>query len=80
MYIDSIGYNLRMIRFSRNLSQNEVHKITGLRVIILCKYENNNVESYDMEILKKLADCYKVTVEEIIGDNEVHAAPLEHNK
>jgi predicted DNA-binding transcriptional regulator AlpA len=67
----TIGYNLKLLRFKYNFTQTHVSEATGIHVKSISRYEND--ESFPKkEEIQKLADFYKVEVEEIlVGDDAV---------
>mgnify|MGYP005828186581 CR=1 FL=1 len=67
--INSIGYNLRMLRFKHNLTQKQVAEATGISINSISVYENDKRFPKKEEI-QKLADFYKADIDEIlIGNN-----------
>lgn len=60
----SIGINLRMLRFQKNMTQNEVAGATGINIRKLSNYECNKTKP-SLEDLEKLAKFYGVTGEKI---------------
>lgn len=72
--IATTGYNLRMLRFMKNLTQIQVAEEIGIKVDTLRRYENDKVEKPRLSVLNKLTDFYGVPLYEIIENEE---APLE---
>lgn len=60
----SIGINLRMQRFQKNMTQNEVAEATGINTRKLSFYECN-ITKPSLEDLEKLAKFYGVPIEKI---------------
>lgn len=60
----SIGINLRMQRFQKNMTQNEVAEATGINIRKLSYYECNKTNP-SLEDLEKLAKFYGVPIEKI---------------
>ncbi|WP_262176262.1 helix-turn-helix domain-containing protein [Cytobacillus firmus] len=65
----SLGANLRVQRFKKNLTQEEVAKAIGTSHSMIGRYERNKTRPR-RGTLQKLADFYGVSMEEITGDNE----------
>lgn len=72
--IGTTGYNLRMLRFMKNLTQIQVAEAIGVKVDTFRRYENNKVEKPLLSVLNKLADFYGVPLFNIIENEK---APLD---
>lgn len=64
----SIGMNLRILRLRSNLKQREVAAGTGISLHPISSYERN-VNYPRRNNLEKLAEFYRVKVEEITEEN-----------
>jgi transcriptional regulator with XRE-family HTH domain len=60
---NSLGEHLRILRFTRNLTQQEVAEALNMKVRTLSRIENG-VGNPRRETLQKLADFYGVTLED----------------
>ncbi|WP_453992087.1 helix-turn-helix domain-containing protein [Bacillus nitroreducens] len=60
----SIGYNLRLLRFQKNVTQSKVAEVIGISKNTLSRYENNE-RIPNEELLNKFADFYEVPVTKI---------------
>jgi len=68
-----IGQNLKNFRKARNLTQEEVAKHLGISFQSISKWERN--DGYpDITMLPALARYYGVTIDELIGMNEIESA------
>ena len=68
-----IGQNLKSFRKARNLTQEEVAKHLGISFQSISKWERN--DGYpDITMLPVLAHYYGVTIDELIGMNELESA------
>ena len=68
-----IGQNLKNFRKARNLTQEEVAKHLGISFQSISKWERN--DGYpDITMLPVLARYYGVTIDELIGMNELESA------
>ena len=68
-----IGQNLKNLRKTRNLTQEEVAKHLGISFQSVSKWERN--DGYpDITMLPVLAHYYGVTIDELIGMNELESA------
>ena len=68
-----IGQNLKKFRKARNLTQEEVAKHLGISFQAISKWERN--DGYpDITMLPVLARYYGVTIDELIGMNEIESA------
>ncbi|AST91151.1 helix-turn-helix transcriptional regulator [Sutcliffiella cohnii] len=65
--INTVGYNLKMLRYERNYTQKLVAKEMGVSVQKMSAIERNKQE-IDEELLKKLAEFYGVREEDILGE------------
>lgn len=63
--LGSIGYNLRLLRFKRNLTQSQVAEGTEISVNSISRYERNQRIPKEEDI-QKFANFYEVEVEEIL--------------
>lgn len=57
----TIGYNLRMIRFKKNLTQSQVSQAVGISLNSLSRYENDERTPGD-DLLFKFAEFYNVPI------------------
>ncbi|MEK3821351.1 helix-turn-helix transcriptional regulator [Cytobacillus sp. FSL W8-0315] len=64
----SIGMNLKVLRLRNRLKQNEVARKTGISVYLISHYERNEMIPNE-EKIKKLAEFYGVTVDEITEES-----------
>lgn len=64
--------NLRKLRLSRGISQQQLADVMGTSQQSVNKYENHNVEP-DISALIKLADYFETSVDYLVG----HTPPLE---
>lgn len=60
------GERLKELRTERNLSQKDLAKILGTTNSSICDWETDRAQP-DMEMLVKLADYFKVTVDYLLG-------------
>ena len=58
--------NLKRLRSKAGISQRELAEIVMVSQQSINKYENHNVEP-DIETLIKLADCFKVSLDYLVG-------------
>lgn len=68
---DKIAYNIKRIRTELNMSQSEVAQNATLSLRHYNRIENNKAKP-SLEALKAIADVLKVSVEELLQDNESH--------
>ena len=69
----TIGRNLKNLRKARNLTQEELAEHLGISFQAISKWERG--EGYpDITMLPALARYFGVTVDELIGMNEIEAA------
>jgi transcriptional regulator with XRE-family HTH domain len=62
----NIGKNLKNLRKSRNLTQDDLAKVLNISRQAYCRYENDQREP-SLEILCLLADFYDESVDSILG-------------
>ena len=65
--------NLRMLRISRGMSQQQLADVIGTSQQSINKYENHNVEP-DIATLIKIADHFETTVDFLVGHTVENAA------
>lgn len=58
--------NLRKLRISKGISQQQLAEVIGTSQQSINKYENHNVEP-DISTLSKLADYFDVTIDYLVG-------------
>lgn len=68
--------NLKEIRKSKGLKQSYVAEYLGVTPTTLSRYESGS-RNVDIETLGKLADLYKVSIDEIIGRDAPNNEPPE---
>mgnify|MGYP001953171107 CR=1 FL=1 len=60
----TIGHNLRILRFKKNLTQSQVAKSFGISEKTLSRYENDKTTPKE-ELLNLFAEFYEVSVSNI---------------
>lgn len=70
----AIAYNLRALRISRGLSQEEIAKRCGLRQSAVAAWESGRSQP-SLQMFFMLADFYGVTPDEIAGIKPAERAP-----
>lgn len=65
----NIGKRIKFFRNIRNLSREELSKMTGISKTALYYYENNRRKP-GFEALEKITDALNITLEELISSNE----------
>lgn len=63
--------NLKTLRLNSGLSQKQLGDLVGVSQQSINKYENHDVEP-DISTLILLADCFKTSVDYLIGNTEVN--------
>lgn len=63
--------NLKTLRMNSGLSQKQLGDLVGVSQQSINKYENHDVEP-DISTLILLADCFKTSVDYLIGNTEVN--------
>ena len=58
--------NLKHLRLSNKLSQQQLADVIGVSQQSVNKYENHSVEP-DVETMIKIADCFSVSVDYLVG-------------
>lgn len=67
----TLGDSLRNARETKNLTQKEVSKKTGINNKTISNYEND-VSSPDPNALKTFADIYETSVDYLLGRSSLH--------
>ena len=65
-----VGTNLRNLRISKKLSQEQVAKILNISRQAYCRYENDQRE-LSLDALCKLADFYEESTDFILGREQL---------
>lgn len=61
----NLGNNLRVLRKSKNITQEELAEYIGVSPQTVSKWENNN-NAPDLSMLPVLADFYKISIDELL--------------
>ena len=74
-YNERVGERLRSIRQQRGMSLQDVHRATGgeFKAAVLGAYERGE-RSLSLPRLRRLADCYEVPMNQLLPEDESHAA------
>lgn len=64
-----LGEKIKLYRESKNMTQSEVAEILGVKAATISKYEAGNLEP-NIESLKKLAELFEISVDELLNDEE----------
>lgn len=64
-----LGEKIKSYRESKNMTQNEIADILGVKSATVSKYESGTLEP-NIEALKKLSELFEVTIDELLNDKE----------
>lgn len=64
-----LGEKIKSYRESKNMTQNEIADILGVKSATVSKYESGTLEP-NIESLKKLAKIFEVSVDELLNDEQ----------
>ena len=64
-----LGEKIKLYRESKNMTQNEIANILGVKSATVSKYESGTLEP-NIEALKKLSELFEVTIDELLNDKE----------
>ena len=64
-----LGDKIKAYREKRNMTQNEIAEILGVRAATVSKYEAGTLEP-NIESIKKLSETFGITVDELLNDEE----------
>ena len=64
-----LGKKIKLYREKKNMTQNEIADILGVRPATISKYENGDLEP-NIESLKKIADLFEISVDELLREEE----------
>lgn len=64
-----LGEKIKVYRQSKNMTQNEIADILGVKSATISKYESGALEP-NIESLKKLAEIFEIFVDELLNDKE----------
>ena len=64
-----LGEKIKKYRENKNMTQNEVADILGVKSATISKYESNTLEP-NIESIKKLAEIFEIFIDELLKDEE----------
>lgn len=64
-----LGEKIKSYRESKNMTQNEIANVLGVKSATVSKYESGTLEP-NIEALKKLSELFEVTIDELLNDKE----------
>ena len=64
-----LGEKIKLYRESKNMTQYEIAKVLGVKAATISKYESGTLEP-NIESLKKLAELFNVSVDELLKEND----------
>ena len=64
-----LGEKIKTYRENKNMTQNEVADILGVKSATISKYETNTLEP-NIESIKKLAEIFEISIDELLKDEE----------
>lgn len=64
-----LGEKIKKYRENKNMTQNEVADILGVKSATISKYESNTLEP-NIESIKKLAEIFEISIDELLRDKE----------
>ncbi len=64
-----LGKKIKLYRENKNMTQNEVAEILGVKAATISKYEAGTLEP-NIESLKKLAELFEISVDELIKEDD----------
>jgi len=67
---------LHDLRKDRNLTQEELSKLSGVSFPTISRYENGQRDEPKLTILKTLANYFDVTIDYLVGDTDIKEADL----
>ena len=70
-----IGERLKKLRENKNMTQGDVAEALGVNTATISKYESNSLEP-SIESIKKLADLYDITIDELLKDEQFDVSKI----
>ncbi|MDQ0186301.1 helix-turn-helix domain-containing protein [Cytobacillus kochii] len=67
---ESWGQAIRIERFKKNLTQEQVSKILGIPIDTISKYESVKIRNPNLKNIKKLTDFYNINFIDIVNKIE----------
>ena len=64
-----LGDKIKVYRENKNMTQNEIAEILGVKASTISKYEAGTLEP-NIESLKKLADLFEVSIDELLKEDD----------
>ena len=64
-----LGEKIKTYRENKNMTQNEVADIIGVKSATISKYESNTLEP-NIESIKKLAEIFEISIDELLKDEK----------
>ena len=64
-----LGEKIKIYRENKNMTQNEIAEVLGVKPATVSKYESGTLEP-NIESLKRVAQTFNITIDELIKDEE----------
>ena len=64
-----LGEKIKLYRESKNMTQNEIAEILGVKATTISKYEAGTLEP-NIESIKKLAELFKISIDEMLKEED----------
>ena len=64
-----LGEKIKKYRENKNMTQNEVADILGVKSATISKYESNTLEP-NIESIKKIAEIFEISIDKLLKDEE----------
>lgn len=64
-----LGEKIKLYRESKNMTQNEIADVLGVKTATVSKYESGTLEP-NIESLKKLAELFEVSIDELLKEDK----------
>ncbi len=64
-----LGEKIKKYRENKNMTQNEIADILGVKPATISKYETNTLEP-NIESIKKLSEIFEISIDELLKDKE----------
>ena len=64
-----LGEKIKIYRENKNMTQNEIAEILGVKPATVSKYESGALEP-NIESLKRLAELFEISIDELLNDQE----------
>ena len=68
MYSQDLGFKIKQLRESENISQEQLAETLEISQSKLSKIENGRIKTIDFILMQKICDRFSISTDEFMGD------------